>query len=337
MADLFYIKVTEKDADIRLDRWFQRHYPTISQSLLQKHLRKGFIRVDDKKATAGQHLEIDQKVRIHPIVFDEAKSISALAPMDIRPKKALFSEEEIAALHNTILYKDDNVIAINKPAGLAVQGGSGIKRSLDDALEYFRFESDERPKLVHRLDKDTSGVLLLARHAKAATELTQYFKHKSVRKIYWAILVGVPQPLEGKINVPLQKVTNDAGLEKVSPEADDGQFALTYYKVVDSAAKTLSWVAFMPVTGRTHQLRVHALALGCPILGDGKYGGKKAFIEGLGGFLHLHARELILPNFYGKKIHIKAELDEAMQRTWDTFGFEKASGQFASNALLSNE
>lgn len=337
MADLFYIKVTEREAGTRLDRWFQRHYPEVSQSLLQKHLRKGFVRVDDKKATAGQLLEIGQKVRVHPVVFDEAKSIASLAPLDVRPKKALFNEEEIAALHATIIYKDDNVIAINKPAGLAVQGGSGIKRSLDDALEFFRFDSTERPKLVHRLDKDTSGILLLARHAKAAAELTQYFKQKTVRKIYWAVLVGVPQPLEGKINVPLSKVSNDDGYEKISPEEGEGQYALTYYKVVDSAAKTLSWVAFMPVTGRTHQLRVHALSLGCPILGDGKYGGRKAFIEGLGNFLHLHARELLLPNFYGKKIHLKAELDEAMQQTWDTFGFEKASGQIASNALLSKE
>ncbi|HKF71166.1 MAG TPA: RluA family pseudouridine synthase, partial [Stellaceae bacterium] len=219
-------------------------------------------------------------------------------------------------------------IALNKPAGLAVQGGTGVDRHLDALLDILRFDAVERPRLVHRLDRDTSGVLVLARSARAAAELAAAFRAKATRKIYWAAVVGLPKPREGKIDLPLAKLQGRLG-ERVMPDEDDGKPAVTRYEVVSHAGDKLAWLALMPITGRTHQLRAHCVALGTPILGDGKYGGRASRPLGVPEprKLHLHARVLILPRPDGSVLKLTAPLPEHMKATWRFLGFEEAEGR----------
>jgi 23S rRNA pseudouridine955/2504/2580 synthase len=225
-------------------------------------------------------------------------------------------------LQKSVLYKDEHVLVIDKQAGLAVQGGTGLSTSVDDLLDALRFDAEERPRLVHRLDRDTSGVLALARNAKAAQRLTETFRHKDARKIYWAVVVGVPEVRGGRIDAPLQKA-GGKGAERVHVD-EEGKRAVTEFAVIEKAGKKAAWLALMPVTGRTHQLRAHCVALGTPILGDGKYAGAAAFLskDNLPRQLHLHARRLRLPHPSGKGwIDVTAPLPEHMRRTWSFFGF----------------
>ncbi|HYB58591.1 MAG TPA: RluA family pseudouridine synthase, partial [Alphaproteobacteria bacterium] len=214
--------------------------------------------------------------------------------------------------------------ALNKPPGLAVQGGTGTVRHLDAMLDALRFGCAERPRLVHRLDRDTSGVLLLGRNAAAARALAEAFRDRTTRKLYWAITVGVPRPLQGKIDLPLAKLPGRAG-ERMAPDEEEGKRAVTYYKVLEHMGKKAAWVALWPVTGRTHQLRVHLAAIGTPILSDGKYGGKAAFLSGekISRKLHLHARALTLPHpKTGRPLTLTAPLPEHMRASWRLFGFD---------------
>jgi 23S rRNA pseudouridine955/2504/2580 synthase len=225
-------------------------------------------------------------------------------------------------LQKAVLYKDDDVLVLDKPAGLAVQGGTGLSTSVDDLLDALQFDAVERPRLVHRLDRDTSGVLALARNAAAARHLTDAFRHKDARKVYWAVVVGVPDVRGGRIDAPLQKA-GGKGAERVHVD-EEGRRAVTEFAVIEKAGKKAAWLALMPVTGRTHQLRAHCLALGTPILGDGKYAGAAAFLsrDNLPRQLHLHARRLRLPHPAGKGwIDVTAPLPEHMRRTWSFFGF----------------
>ena len=227
-------------------------------------------------------------------------------------------------LAGRVLYKDDDVIVLDKPAGLAVQGGTGTKRHLDAMLDALRFGAD-RPRLVHRLDRDTSGVLLLARTANAAAKLTAAFRSRAARKIYWAAVAGVPHPAEGRIDLPLAKAGGPKG-ERVAADEEEGQRAVTRYRVADRAGKRAAWLVLEPETGRTHQLRVHAEAMGTPILGDGKYGGRDAFLKGgsVSPKLHLHARAIRLPHPRGGQIEVAARLPPHMAETWRFFGFDPA-------------
>jgi 23S rRNA pseudouridine955/2504/2580 synthase len=241
------------------------------------------------------------------------------------PKRVSKTDEYlIADLRKAILYKDDSVIAINKPAGLAVQGGSGTDQHIDGVLDAFA-EGGERPRLVHRLDKDTSGVLLLARTTAAARKLAATFRTRAARKYYWAITVGVPDPVQGRIDLALAKQGGPRG-ERVAVDDEEGQHAITLYQVIETAHRRAAWVAMWPQTGRTHQLRVHMAHLGWPVLGDGKYAGQEAFLEGaeLPRQLHLHARRLIIPHPKGRgKIDVTAPLSPHMKKTWDYFGFNR--------------
>jgi 23S rRNA pseudouridine955/2504/2580 synthase len=306
------IIVDGKDGSLRLDRWFKRHYPRLGHGQLEKLLRTGRIRVDGKRARSGDRVEPGQAIRVPPLV--EAIP-STRPPPSPRPADA-------AMLEAAVLHRDEAVIVLDKPCGLAVQGGTGTERHLDALLDGLRFGNDERPRLVHRLDKDTSGVLVIARTAVAAAFLTRAFREKATRKIYWAATVGLPKPPQGRIDLALAKTPGPGG-ERVRPDADEGRHAVTYYRVIESAGNRVSWLALLPVTGRTHQLRAHCAAIGTPILGDRKYGDGAAHIAGLPGArrLHLHARAISVPHPLGGTLRVTAPLPLHMRRIWEFFGF----------------
>jgi 23S rRNA pseudouridine955/2504/2580 synthase len=308
------VAVDSRDGSLRLDRWFRRHYPGLGHSQLEKLLRTGRIRVDGKRARSGDRIVPGQAIRIPPRDQMELPARSA-APRMPRPA-------DEAMLQDAILHRDDAVIVLNKPPGLAVQGGTATERHVDGLLDGLRFGNLERPRLVHRLDKETSGVLVIARTASAAALLTQAFREKTTRKTYWAVVVGLPRLRQGRIDLALAKMPGRGG-ERVRPDSEEGRRAVTYYRVIDSAGAQASWLALMPVTGRTHQLRAHCGAIGTPILGDAKYGGAAAHLAGAPGSrrLQLHARSLSIPHPLGGRLEVTAPLPVHMRRTWEFFGF----------------
>ncbi|MFQ5984196.1 MAG: RluA family pseudouridine synthase, partial [Alphaproteobacteria bacterium] len=297
-------EVAPEEANLRLDRWFRRHFPGLSHAHLQRLLRTGQIRVDGARAKAGLRLVPGQRVRIPPL--------GDLGPQAERTTRAVkLSRAEVRRLRESVLYRDEGVVAINKPPGLAVQGGTGTRRHLDQMLDALRFEAPERPRLVHRLDKDTSGVLVLARGQPAAAALAKAFRRREVKKVYWALVVGRPPKVEGRVDLKLTKRPGRGG-ERVAPDSRAGRRAVTLYRVVRAAGRRATWLALLPLTGRTHQLRAHCAALGTPIIGDGKYGGRGAFLqgEGVSSRLHLHAREVELPHPRGGRLHVTAPLPD---------------------------
>jgi 23S rRNA pseudouridine955/2504/2580 synthase len=306
------LRVTAADADTRLDRWLRRQVPNLPQGLLQKLLRSGQIRVDGKRAEANTRLAAGQQVRVPPLP-------ELAAPKPPPPRIALSPAEERDLLAR-VLHRDAAVIALDKPQGLPVQGGPGITRHLDAMLDALRFGSDDRPRLVHRLDRDTSGVLLLARTAAAAARLAAAFRGRDAEKTYWAVTIGRPTPAEGRIDMPLAKRGGPRG-ERTTHDPE-GVRAVTLFQTLDSAQKRAALLELRPLTGRTHQLRVHcAEALGCPILGDGKYGGQAAHLPDLPGQLHLHARALAIPHPDGGTLTVSAPLPPHMAGTFAYFGF----------------
>jgi len=311
------IAVAPAEGELRLDRWFKRHYPDLPHGRLEKLLRTGQIRVDGGRAKAGQRLQPGQIIRVPPMELAPKPTPSHRPGREIAGAEAARTE-----LLRRVLYRDDDVLIVDKPAGLAVQGGSGTELHVDALLDALRFGSPERPRLVHRLDKDTSGVLVLARNASAASWLAEAFRHKEARKIYWAIVVGLPKLSAGRIDLALAKQGSNRG-ERVRPD-EEGRRAVTFYRVVEHAGRRAAWLALMPETGRTHQLRVHCAEIGTPILGDGKYGGSGAFLPGvdLAKRLHLHARSIALPRPGGGIVSAKAPLPKHMAATWRFFGFD---------------
>ncbi len=306
------VTVGPEDGTLRLDRWFRRHYPGLGHGRLEKLLRTGQVRVDGRRARAGDRVSPGQSIRVPPLPETPAPS---------RPGPRARPQDE-AALRSRVIHRDDDAIVIDKPAGLAVQGGSRTGRHVDLLLDGLRFGAAERPRLVHRLDKDTSGVLLLARHAAAAAFFTRAFRDKATRKIYWALVVGRPELARGRIDLALAKRGRPGG-ERVRPDAEGGKDAVTYYAVIDAAGSRASWLALLPLTGRTHQLRAHCAAIGTPILGDGKYGGAAAFLPGgaAAAQLHLHARTLEIPRPRGGVLRVSAPLPPHMRAMWAFFGF----------------
>lgn len=310
-------KVAADDAEMRLDRWFKRHFPALSHIRLEKLLRTGQIRVDGKRVKAGERLEAGQEIRIPPL--GDAPS------QPPRPKAApKVSDHDAKDLQSRVLYKDKDLIALDKPAGLAVQGGTKTDKHLDAMLDALIFDAKERPRLVHRLDRDTSGLLILARSAASAARLGEAFKGRTVRKIYWALVAGLPTPREGKIDAPLAKLPGRAG-ERVAVDAEEGKRAVSLFRTLDHAGARVSWLELEPLTGRTHQLRAHCALLGTPILGDGKYGGAEAFVDSdsLAKQMHLHARALLLPRPGAKPLRLVAPLSPHMKAAFRFLGFEE--------------
>jgi len=320
------VTVAGEDGLVRLDRWFKRHYPALGHSHLEKLLRTGRIRVDGKRARSSDRVVPGQSIRLPPL-----DDMTAPAPQG--PRQASPGDETM--LRDAVLHRDDAVIVLNKPPGLAVQGGSGTERHLDGLLDALRFGAEVRPRLVHRLDKETSGVLVLARTAAAASFLARAFREKTTRKVYWAIVVGLPKLRQGRIDLPLAKLPGREG-ERVRVDAEGGKRAVTYYHVVDSAGDKASWLALLPVTGRTHQLRAHCTALGTPILGDAKYGAAAAHLAGVPGTkrVHLHARALSIPHPLGGTLQVTAPLPRHMRQSWEFFGFaEDVADPFADLSI----
>ena len=315
MSGVQTISVAADDGEIRLDRWFRRHFPGLGHGRLEKLLRTGQVRVDGRRAQASDRIAPGQRIRVPPL-GDLSTPPPRSEPPAPRPR-------DIEMIRRAVLHKDDDIIVIDKPAGLAVQGGTNTERHLDALLDALRFEAKERPRLVHRLDRDTSGVLVLARSAAAASKLAAAFRGRATRKIYWAAVVGLPKPRRGRIDQPLAKLPGPAG-ERVAPDEEEGKRAITYYRTVSHAGDKVAWLALQPVTGRTHQLRAHAAGMGTPILGDGKYGAAAAHPSGVPQprKLHLHARALALPHPRGGTLVVTAPLPAHMKETWAFFGFD---------------
>lgn len=317
MAGVAIREVTSDEDGMRLDRWFKTHYPALTFGRLQKILRKGDVRVDGKRAKTNARLDAGQQVRVPPL-GDYAKPEEGM-----EKRKPKVDPKDEAFVQDLVIFKNKDVLAINKPHGLAVQGGTKTDRHLDGMLDFLQFDADERPRLVHRLDRDTSGVMLLARNRKSSTELGRAFKMHETRKVYWAIVVGVPEAEAGTINLPLSKA-GGKGKEKVIADEESGKNAITEFEIIERAGMNFALVALWPKTGRTHQLRVHMAAIGCPILGDGKYGGKETQLGGIGEKVsrkvHLHAREIDLAG----GMRIVAPLPEHMRTTFDLWGFDEA-------------
>ena len=310
-------KVDDMDGNTRLDRWCQRILGSAPNSVYQKALRSGRIRVNGKKAEGSVRVFANDVVEVRGDIVDPTKE---QAPREKQPMKLTLEMSQEA--QSFVLYKDKDILVINKPAGLAVQGGSKVVKHLDGMLPALQFDGKQIPRLVHRLDKDTSGVMLLARHQAAAAELQRGFVNKTIRKTYLALVVNVPNPYTGEIESNLDKVSKgEDSREMVRSVDEDGKRAVTRYRTLEHLAKKMALVELEPITGRTHQLRVHMAEMKCPIVGDGKYGGGAAHIKGsieVSGRLHLQAWKIILPPMFGKPErafeaplapHIAASLD----------------------------
>ncbi len=307
---------------MRLDRWFKVHYPGLGFGHLQKLLRSGQIRVDGSRAKSDTRLQAGQSVRIPPLPVD-SKAEGNLTGKSIRGR------EDGDVLSQMLLYEDPKVFVFNKPAGLAVQGGSGVNRHVDDMLEAWRNKKGEKPRLVHRLDRDTSGVLVVARTRGAAQALTAAFRERDTKKTYWALVKGVPRKREDKITTWLVKeATADGDRMRIAKHGEpDSDHAVSYYRVIESAGQVLTWLEMEPYTGRTHQLRVHAAHIGCPIIGDPKYfeaDTNWSFPGGIQNRLHLHARRIRVPNPSGGIIDVTAPLPPHMVQSWNLLGFDEA-------------
>lgn len=312
--------VSGDEAGLRLDRWFQRHFPELSHGALQKLLRTGQVRLDGKRVEGKDRVEPGQTVRLPPGVT----ATPAQAPKSKPKAQPRLSERDAQEIQSLVVHRDDWVIALNKPSGLAVQGGSGTERHVDGMLDGLRFGFEERPRLVHRLDKDTSGLLLIARTGQSAKRLSESFRDRETEKLYWAVVVGAPPRMEGTIDLPLAKRPGARDRETMQVDHEEGQKALTHFKVMDRAGDRAALLALWPRTGRTHQLRVHCAEIGCPILGDRKYGGEEALLSAIADSrrLHLHARRLTLPHPSGKgALRVQADPPAHFVRTLEAFGF----------------
>ena len=314
---------------MRLDRWFKSHYADLPHSRLEKLLRTGQVRVDGGRAKASTRLAAGQTVRIPPM--------PSTAPEQVPAAKAL-SKADRAFLASITLFEDDDLLVLNKPTGIAVQGGTKTTYHLDRLLEGSGDGPKSRFRLVHRLDRDTSGVLVVAKRREVAAKLGRAFQTRSVRKIYWALVKGVPRPPQGKVEAALVKASGPDGdrVRKARPgEQEVAQSAVTYYAVVDKAGQQVAWLSLKPVTGRQHQLRAHMSIIGHPILGDEKYQGDREMPEGIDNKLHLHARRISFPHPSGEGVvDVTAPLPDHMRRSFAAFGFAEAEETDAGDGAL---
>jgi 23S rRNA pseudouridine955/2504/2580 synthase len=310
--------VQADDDGVRLDRWFKRHLPEVGFAMISRWARTGQIRIDGKRADPADRLATGQVVRVPP---------GGAAPeRKGAPPRRELNEAQIELAESMVITQDRAAIVLNKPPGLATQGGTGTKEHVDGLLDAFA-PTGPRPRLVHRLDKDTSGVLLIARTPGSAAFFSKRFSGRSARKIYWALIVGVPSIEDGLIELPLAKQPGTGGEKMMVDESEHGQSARTRYRVIDRAGNTGCWVELQPMTGRTHQLRVHMAAIGHPIVGDGKYGGPEAFLTGsISRKMHLHARRLIIDHPDGTPLDVTAPLPAHFAASMAHMGFDEADG-----------
>jgi 23S rRNA pseudouridine955/2504/2580 synthase len=318
--DVRTFMVDDDDDGIRLDRWFKRHLPEVSFNIVSRWARTGQLRVAGKRALPGDRVETGQEIRVPPLETAPSR------PARIQPQRELLTPEEEQLVRDMVIYEDPAAFVLNKPPGLATQGGTKTHQHLDRLLEGLANERG-RPKLVHRLDKDTSGALLVARTARAAGHFAKAFSGRTARKVYWAIVVGSPDSDQGTIDAPLAKQPGTGG-EKMHISEEHGLPAKTRWRVIDHAGNRAAWVELQPLTGRTHQLRAHMTAIGHPIVGDAKYGGAEAFLTGgISRKLHLHARRIRIDAPGGGKIDVTADLPQHFAETLATLGFEQAAGE----------
>jgi 23S rRNA pseudouridine955/2504/2580 synthase len=316
--------IGDDDDGVRVDRWFKRNLPQIGFATISRWARTGQVRVDGKRVKPEDRLQAGQVLRVPP-----GGEVSGKPQ---RARRAL-SPEQIAEARAMVIRETPSAIVLNKPPGLATQGGSKTNKHVDGLLDAFvEDESTPRPRLVHRLDKDTSGVLLVAKTPGSAASYSKRFAGRSARKVYWALVVGVPEVREGTIDAPLAKQPGTGG-EKMHVDEENGAAAKTRYRVVERAGQKAAWVELEPLTGRTHQLRVHMAAIGHPIVGDGKYGGQDAFLTGtISRKMHLHARRLIIAtpeskgssSTGGGKLDVTADLPEHFAASMEALGFDPA-------------
>ena len=311
-------EIAQDDDGIRLDRWFRRHYPALTHGRLEKLLRKGEVRVDGKRAKSADRISAGQNLRLPPQVIHDQ------TPPREKPVQA--PVQTTRRLEDTVLYMDKQLFVLNKPPGLATQGGSGLKEHVDGMLDQLTYEKTTRPKLVHRLDRDTSGVLLIARTAQTASGLSVALASRDASKVYWALVKGVPAEKRGLIKAALAKEGSRGQNERMTildEEEEGAKFALTEYAVMGQAGQEFSWIAARPVTGRTHQIRVHLASLGTPIVGDFKYGGTESRGRGaIADKLHLHARSIDIARPDGGRLQVIAPLSPHMVKSWQMLGFD---------------
>ena len=307
-------QVSSDEDGMRLDRWFAQNFPQLGFGRLQKLIRNGEVRVDKGRVQTSTRLVAGQTVRIPPI--DDAET----------PKPVRVNSGDAQFLRDIILYEDEDIYVFNKPHGLAVQGGSGTFRHLDGMLKSLPNKQGEAPRLVHRLDRDTSGCLVVAKTQSAASHFGEVFRSRSARKIYWALVAGNPTPRQGEISCFLAKQATTDGEQMVVVKngTPGAQHSMSYYSTTDTASRRFAWVTLKPVTGRTHQLRVHMAQLGTPIIGDPRYFNIENWqgAPGLGEGLHLHARRIALPLRNGKRLDVSAPLPPHMRESFDALGFD---------------
>lgn len=328
-------KVKADEEGMRLDRWFKANFPDLAFGHLQKLLRTGQVRVDGARAKTSTRLEPGMAVRVPPLSRDgaeeKAQNGAKASGAPLKPPSQMGNAKADAAFLKSItLYEDREVLVLNKPFGLAVQGGSGTTRHIDGMLEALRGKDGQKPRLVHRIDKDTCGVLLIAKTRLAAATLAKTFRSRAARKIYWALVAGVPKPRQGRISTYLAKGAGEGGeLMRVAKHGEDeASHAVTYYAVVDQAAQKLAWISLKPVTGRTHQLRAHTAHIGHPIVGDPKYFSIENWElpGGIQNRLHLLARRLVIPHPKGTgTIDVSAPLPQHMQQSWNLLGMDASA------------
>jgi 23S rRNA pseudouridine955/2504/2580 synthase len=317
-------RIEPDDDGARLDRWFKRHYPALAHGQLEKLLRTGQVRLDGKRAKAGDRISTGQLIRLPPQLQTLHNAVER-SSTDSQPRGPQPSEQTRIKVEALVLHKDSSILVLNKPSGLATQGGSGITEHVDGLLDLLKFEKKQRPRLVHRLDRDTSGVLLIARTAPAAVALSESLRQRDASKIYWALTKGVPHPVRGTIRSALAKETSgrEEKMAMVEQDVEGARSAITEYAVMGTAGPEFAWVAVRPVTGRMHQIRVHLASLGTPIVGDFKYGGTE--VRGRGEIenrLHLHARSIDIAHPDGGRLPVTAPLPPHMLRTWKLLGFD---------------
>ncbi|MEO1066963.1 MAG: RluA family pseudouridine synthase [Pseudomonadota bacterium] len=322
MAGVAQKTIIADEAGMRLDRWFKTHYPGIGFGHLQKLLRSGQIRVDGARAKTSTRLAAGQIIRVPPVGEDDT-------PKPVTHKTMRDRHDGDVIAENT-LFEDEKVLVINKPAGLAVQGGSGLNRHVDGMLEAYRDRKGQKPRLVHRLDRDTSGVLVIAKTRLAASNLTKAFRDRTTKKVYWALVRGVPRPPQGRLSTWLIKDEDEHGDQKMrvlKDKARGADHAVTLYSTLEWVGQNLAWVSLRPVTGRMHQLRVHMDYLDHPIIGDKKYFSVRNWDMpgGIQEKLHLHARRLVIPHPDGGTIDVTAPLPPHMVQSWNLLGFDEST------------